>query len=318
MKIALLSDCHLTSIKPQGRIDTDMLSVGLDKLGQVFQYAYDNDIQHIVEAGDFVDVYRNWDLLSALTKFLESWKKKGVNLLGIDGQHGQYYHSTTNEKTTMGVLFSAGLITRLTGYPKLLNEGKLSNKEEYVNAFGCSYGEEMPELTQFMKAGINILVIHKQILMSKIFNQQEGHIYAPTFLKENEDYDLILCGDAHQKFSFNIGKRIICNIGVMMRLEASEMMYEHKPSFAVYDTETRKLEFHELKVQDAEKVLSRVHLEKQEERKNNFDSFIKQVQESSEDSKELSFDKNLRIIIKQHKASENVKGHISEYMAKAG
>jgi len=314
MKIALLSDCHLTSIKPQGRIDTDMLSVGLDKLGQVFQYAYDNDIRSIIEAGDFVDVYRNWELLSALTKFLEAWKKKGINLLGIDGQHGQYYHSATNEKTIMGVLFSAGLITRLTDCPILI--GRYKDMGEH-QIYGSSWGEAIPKVDGYCK-GLKILVIHKQILMSKIFNQQEGHIYAPTFLKENPDYDLILCGDAHQKFSFNIGKRIICNTGVMMRLEASEMMYEHKPSFAIYDTETKKLEFHELKAQDAEKVLSRVHLEKQEERKNNFDSFIKQVKESSEDSKELSFDKNLRIIIKQHKASENVKGHISEYMAKAG
>jgi predicted phosphodiesterase len=312
MKLGMLSDLHLTNEKPVGRIDTDMLSVGLDKLEQVFQYCYDNKIYDILQAGDCVDLKRSWELLSALTRFLKYWKAKGVKLYSILGQHDSYFHDMSNTKTIMGVLISAGLITRLTDEPTIIGKDKDSHQ-----IYGASFGEEIPKIETFYK-GLKILVIHKQILMSKIFNQQEGHIYAPTFLKENPDYDLILCGDAHQKFSFNIGKRIICNTGVMMRLEASEMMYEHKPSFAVYDTESRKLEFHELKVQDAEKVLSRVHLEKQEERKNNFDSFIKQVQESSEDSKELSFDKNLRIIIKQHKASENIKGHISEYMAKAG
>jgi predicted phosphodiesterase len=311
MKIALLSDCHLTSEKPVGRIDNDMLLVGLGKLEQVFQYAYDNNIQNVISAGDFVDLKRSWELLSALTSFLEKWKRKGINLYSILGQHDSFYHSMGNLKTIMGVLISAGLITRLTDKGQLVAEQR--NIDTY--AYGSSYGEEIPKITT---TGINILIIHKQILMSKIFNQQEGHIYAPAFLKEQKDYDLILTGDAHQKFSFNIDKRIICNTGVMMRLEASEQMFEHKPSFGIYDTETRKLEFKELKVQDANKILSRTHIEKQEERKNNFDMFILQVQESNENSKELSFDKNLRIIMKEHKATDDVRNHISEYMAKAG
>lgn len=312
MKLGLLSDCHATNEKPVGRIDTDMLSVGLGKLEQVFEYAEKNNIQSIIQAGDFVDIKRNWELLSALTRFLEKWKKKGINLYSILGQHDSYYHSMSNEKTILGILISAGLITRLTDKDISFED----NKENIIKVYGASYGEEIPKV--FSKDCLNILVIHKQILMSKIFNQQEGHIYAPTFLKENEDYDLILTGDAHQKFSFNIGKRIICNTGVMMRLEASEDMFEHKPSFAVYDTETRKLEWHELKVQDVEKILSRSHIEKQAERKNNFDNFISKVKESNEDSKELSFDKNLRIEIRRHKANEDVKKHISEYIAKAG
>ncbi len=315
MKLGLLSDCHATNEKPVGRIDTDMLSVGLGKLEQVFEYAEKNNIQSIIQAGDFVDIKRNWELLSALTRFLEKWKKKGINLYSILGQHDSYYHSMSNEKTILGILISAGLITRLTKEPRYGFKDITLNPKEKINFYGASYGEEIPKV---ITKGLNILVIHKQILMSKIFNQQEGHIYAPTFLKENEDYDLILTGDAHQKFSFNIGKRIICNTGVMMRLEASEDMFEHKPSFAVYDTETRKLEWHELKVQDVEKILSRSHIEKQAERKNNFDNFISKVKESNEDSKELSFDKNLRIEIRRHKANEDVKKYISEYIAKAG
>lgn len=316
MKFILLSDCHLTVDKPVARLDSDMLQVGLNKLEYVFQYAYDNGIFNILQGGDFVDVKRSWKLVSALSKFLEVWKNRGVFLSCVKGQHDSYYHDMTNEETILGVLISTKLIRRLESkpyhfdwYSKAIEH--VSHKD--IDIYGSSFGEEIPAIQD--KNVFNILVCHRQILMSKIFKQQEGYDYAPAFLKEY-NYDLILCGDAHQKFDFKLGKRIVCNTGPLMRLEATDAMMNHQPCFYVFDTEIRKLSTHLIPAKSGSEVLSKDHIAIQKLRKQNFDDFIGKVQEIDGQNQSLDFSQNLQAIIKQSKASDNVKYKISEYLAK--
>ena len=162
MKIILLSDVHLCVEKPIGRLDNDMLLTGLSKLDYVFGYAHEHNIENILQAGDFVDVKRSWELLAALTKFLAEWRIKGVHLYTVQGQHDSYYHLTTNEKTIVGVLIFAGLVTMLNRIP-------LSLGEKGLQIYGSSYGEEIPFC--FDKNCLNILVCHRQILMKKEWAQ---------------------------------------------------------------------------------------------------------------------------------------------------
>jgi predicted phosphodiesterase len=306
MKFILLSDGHITCDKPIGRLDSDMLQIGIDKLGYIFQHACDNNIPHILQAGDFVDVKRSWELLSSLSKFLDSWKKKGIFLSCCLGQHDMYFHDVSNEKTIMGVLISTGLIKRLSSMPYYFGD------HSDIAIYGSSFGENIPEPYDI---SFNILVCHRQILMSKIFKQQEKYDYAPAFLKEY-NYDLILCGDAHQKFDFKLGKRIVCNTGPLMRLEATDDMMNHQPCFYVFDTETRKLSTHLIPAKLGSEVLSKDHIAIQKLRKQNFDDFIGKVQEIGGQNQSLDFNQNLQAIMKQSKASENVKYKISEYLAK--
>lgn len=306
MKFILLSDCHITCDKPIARLDSDMLQVGINKLEYVFQYAHDNGIRQILQAGDFVDTKRSWETLSVLSKFLNRWRKKYIFLLCCYGQHDMFFHSASNEKTTMGVLTSTGLINKLDGEPHFWDD-------DNVSIYGSSFGEAIPAIQD--KRAFNILVCHRQILMSKVFKQQEGCDYAPAFLKEY-NYDLILCGDAHQKFDFKLGKRIVCNTGPLMRLEATDDMMNHQPCFYVFDTETRKLSTHLIPAKLGSEVLSKDHIAIQKLRKQNFDDFIGKVQEIGGQNQSLDFNQNLQAIMKQSKASENVKYKISEYLAK--
>lgn len=307
MKFILLSDVHLTADKPVARFDSDMLRVGINKLEYVFQYAHDNDISEVLQGGDFVDTKRSWETLSVLSKFLEKWQCNGISLSCCLGQHDSFFHDMSNEKTTMGILISTGLVRRLNSSRHVANDRD-------VSIYGSSFGEGIPVVKN--KRDFNILVCHRQILMAKEWARQEDYDYAPAFLKEHEDFDLILCGDAHQKFDFKLNKRIICNTGPLMRLEATDEMMNHQPCFYVFDTETRKLSTHLIPAKSGSEVLSKDHISIQKLRKQNFDDFIDKVQEIDGQNQSLDFSQNLQAIIKQSKASDNVKYKISEYLAK--
>jgi DNA repair exonuclease SbcCD nuclease subunit len=295
MKIIGLSDCHITADKPISRLDDNILKTGLDKLEYVFNYAFENGIISILQAGDLFDVKRDWSVLSALTKFLEEWQKKGINLYSVSGNHDQYHHQVQNEKTTLGVLVSSGLITRLGSEGKQLG---YAAGEKPVHVYGASWGESLPISTY--KDSVNILVIHRQILMSKVFKQQTDCDYAPEFLKQHKGYDLILTGDAHQKFHYvATDKRQIINTGVMMRLEATKAMIEHQPQFVVYDTQTKKIEWINIPAMKGRDVLTDAHLIAKDITERKFDAFIDMVENTTQVGNECSFDENLDVLVKE-------------------
>jgi DNA repair exonuclease SbcCD nuclease subunit len=303
MKIIELSDLHLVIENPIGRID-DITDVQWEKLEFVFEYAKDNGIEYILQAGDFTDIRRSWELLQKLSAFLARYPM--IKILVVLGQHDSYYHDMTNQKTIVGVLTSSGLLTRLTDEPIQIDDN--------VFVYGSSYGEEVPVPVKNKRNTVSILVIHRQILVSKIYAQQTEYEMAQTFLKEHMDYDLILCGDAHQRFEKKIGSNIICNTGPMLRLEATPSMMSHEPGFFVYDTGSKKAVWKEIPAVDGKSVLSREHIQKKKDREENFASFIAKVQNSTESNDSISFEKNLDAIIKANKTSRDVKAVINHYL----
>lgn len=305
MKYILLSDVHLCVDKPAGRLDSDMLQVGLNKLNYVFNYARENYIPYVLQAGDFVDIKRSWELLSALTSFFEGWQKKGIKMLCVQGQHDSYFHDMSNQKTIMGVLINAGLITRLNSIP-------VYSPDKIFAIYGASFGEDVPKPSHQHRS---ILVCHRQILMSKIYKQQEQYDYAPVFSEQHSEYDIILAGDAHQKYDFKLDGRYICNAGPMMRLEATDAMLNHMPGFYIFDSNKNKLSYEYIPAKKGSEVLSKSHIELQKIRKHNFDDFIDKVK-AGDQNQSLDFNENLQVIIQQSKASEQVKYHIGEYLAK--
>lgn len=301
MKIIELSDLHLVLDNPIGRTD-DVTETQWGKLGFVFEYAKENNIEYILQPGDFTDIRRSWELLQKLSEFLARYWM--VKVLFVLGQHDSYYHDMTNQKTIVGVLNSSGLLTRLTNEPLQIGDG--------IFVYGASYGEEVPVPKTKQT---NILVIHRQILVDKVYAQQTDYDDAQTFLKDNVGYDLILCGDAHQRFEKKIGNKIICNAGPLLRLEATSAMMLHKPGFFIYDTDNKKSVWKDIPAADGKSVLSREHVQKKEERKNNFAAFIARVQNSTEENDSVSFENNLNTVIKANKTSQPVKTIINDYLS---
>ncbi len=300
MKLILLSDIHLVTANPISRTD-DLTQTQWDKLKYVFNYAVESNIHNILQAGDFVDKPRSWELLEKLSLFLTHYKNQGVDVYTVMGQHDTLFHNLENQKTTMGILSSSKIVNVLN---------KKAINLETISIYGSSWGENVPVVEN--KNHTNILVIHKQIGTSKIFDKQENFIFADKFLKENLDYNLILCGDCHQSFISTVNKKIICNTGSMLRKESSEYNFKHAPHFYVYDTYKNKLEGVTIPHSLAVSVLSTNHLEQQKIRQDNFDDFICRVQQTDQESS-ISFEENLKFIIEKYNASEQVKNLIHHY-----
>jgi DNA repair exonuclease SbcCD nuclease subunit len=291
--------------KPVGRLD-DIVETGLQKMNFVYKYAYDNKIDAVLIAGDLFDVKRSWNLLNIYTEFFNKWK--GIKTYAVQGQHDSYYHSLSDKATVFGVLESANLIHRLTKTP--VDCG--SRYTSYVWVYGASYGEEIPIPKAVPKEvrGMNILVIHAPILMKKVWKQQTDYKYAPEALYEL-NYDLILCGDMHQKFLWKEKGKIICNTGPLLRLESSEAMLSHKPGFYQYDPSSREIQWVPIPCQDGNKVLSRTHIETKEHRDELLSKFVDSIS-GEEGFQAVSFDKNLKRYITKNKVSEGVRKILSE------
>lgn len=310
MKVALLSDPHFTVENPIGRND-NIESAVISKLLFVRDYLVQRKIRYLLVAGDLCDVKRSWNLLSLLTTHLSDWVDKGIEVFAVLGQHDSYYHETENDSTVLGVLMSAGLITRLTDDVYVI-----SDKKETVFIQGASYGEPVPEAFKAptKKGTSNILVIHKMIGMARLWAQQQGMEYAPAFLKRNKGYDLILCGDAHRRFIHSFGRRIICNTGPVIRLEATEEMMEYRPALFVYDTKVPG-RIGQIPIPCRNNVLTREHIEKIQEEKADFDAFINEMLEKGRSR--YTFNYILRRYLEKQDgivANEGVKKILSEVM----
>jgi len=298
MKILLLSDLHLVVDNPVARLD-DLTETQWDKLDWVYEYAKKNGVELVLQAGDLTHTKRSWSLLNRLTDFFSFYDD--IPTWIVKGQHDSYFHDLDNNKTTTGILLSARLLT-------LLDKNGWSSKG--VTVYGASYGEEVP--FDLRASDYNILVIHAPIAEKGI--PGVNYIDALQFLKEHDEYDLILCGDIHEKFLIKHKGRVICNTGPMLRIEATKYMLNHRPCFFVFDTYKKNM-IEEVLIPTApgKLVLSRDHIEKQKQRQDEFNDFIERVKDASGVSS-VDFLENLNLIMKKNKTPLPVKRIVEKYM----
>jgi len=298
MKILLLSDLHLVVDNPVARLD-DLTEIQWDKLDWVYEYAKKNGVELVLQAGDLTHTKRSWSLLNRLTDFFSFYDD--IPTWIVKGQHDSYFHDLDNNKTTTGILLSARLLT-------LLDKNGWSSKG--VTVYGASYGEEVP--FDLRASDYNILVIHAPIAEKGI--PGVNYIDALQFLKEHDEYDLILCGDIHEKFLIKHKGRVICNTGPMLRIEATKYMLNHRPCFFVFDTYKKNM-IEEVLIPTApgKLVLSRDHIEKQKQRQDEFNDFIERVKDASGVSS-VDFLENLNLIMKKNKTPLPVKRIVEKYM----
>lgn len=301
MKFLLLSDLHLCRETPQGRKD-NIFETEFKKLSFVFDYAKKNDCIQLW-AGDIFDTPRSWYILSSMISFFNSLGKYN-DVFVILGQHDMYMRSEDTDSTTFGVLYSMGFL-------HLLKEKPMSFFGK-VNVYGASFGQDVP------KANLNehnILVIHKMIVDIKLWKDQQNVVSCQNFLMNNSEYDLIVCGDAHQRFIFVHDGRIICNSGPLLRLEASKEMYAHEPGFFVYDSDTRKIQWVMIPHSKAEDVLSRIHIETKEQVNETLEKFI-QSMTTNDNTFDFNFVDNLMSFMEKNTVSNDVRKVISNVMIK--
>lgn len=290
MNLILMSDTHLLWDKPAARTD-DAHATQLQKFIFVLDYAKKNN-STIVIAGDMFDKPRSWHLLPIITSLLKDYN---VPIFLCWGQHDVYmYSELSKDKTNLGVLAKARLVTTL-------NEQPLQISKEPVFFYGCSYGQDVPEIRD--KNKFNILVIHAGITDKALWSGQD-YLDATKFLQQH-DFDLIVCGDIHQKFCIGDKGGYICNSGPLLRKEASIYNFTHKPGFYTFNTESVSApEFVEVPHRPAEEVLSRTHIEYAESAESALNEFVSSIEKSEVEDED--FRVNLMSFMKSNQLSKGV------------
>lgn len=276
MKIICLSDVHLSTEKPRGRTD-DWEAAQWRKLKHVIEKA--NSIgAPIVQAGDLCDRPRNWQLMLALHQFL---RKFTIKWLMVRGQHDMYMHSTDSPGTVIALNeFNQIKIVEGAGL-KLWNDLPTLPLRPIIT--GVPWGGEVPKAPEKGKRA-SILVIHAPIAEAPVFDRHD-YINARGFAEKHRNYDLIVCGDIHRHFCIRTKWNVILNCGPMMRREATEYNFRHEPCFYVWDTDSKELVREVIPHAPAEEVLSRVHIEEQQEIKSLLSDFVEKVKRTlSKDS----------------------------------
>lgn len=304
MKFIAMADWHLLLEKPRARLD-DAHKTQKDKVFHVFRRALSLGAPVIV-AGDVFDKPRSWLLLSAWWPVLKEFVAK-VNVYAVFGQHDTYfYNKERRSATSLGVLDQAGMVTLLNHNPVELDG---------VRLYGINYGEKVDFDNDKLWGDdyTNILAIHDMIVPRRLWTGQEGAIYAPEFINKNHGFDLVVAGDCHRKFMYRSvkGKRYIVNSGPILRKTADQYNFEYAPGFWIYDTDNRTVEFEEIPFEPADRVLSREHIEEQDEANRKLEAFIGAIK-SGDFQVGTSFISNLNEFLKQNDVEPEVRKLISD------
>jgi len=122
---------------------------------------------------------------------------------------------------------------------------------------------------------------------------------ASKLLKQYPNYDLIVTGDNHQPFVQEYEGRILVNPGSLSRQRASET---HLPRVYLYNAESNTVEPVFIPIE--ENVITREHLEKEEQRNERIESFVSQLNEKWKAS--MSFEDNLERFEKKNQIRKSV------------
>ena len=302
MKLLLLSDVHLSSKTPIGRLD-DYRKTCLRKFEYVLKYAQKINAQ-IIQAGDLFDKPRDWFMLLDIIKLLKRYNR---SICCVFGQHDTYMYSIENrEYTAMGVLLQNQLAINLNDSPLTINENNFT-------LYGTNFNPDL-QIPKPITKGLNILVAHATISDQSLYPGQQ-YYSAKKFLQDYKAFDLILCADIHRHFYFSDKGRYLVNTGPMMRKEASHYNFSHEPCFYVYDTETKKLSRGKIPCEPAKKVLSRKHIESSVEADTMLETFIAAVRDDKMEVGANLVD-NIHKFLKKNKIDKTISNIIEEVMSR--
>jgi hypothetical protein len=224
--------------------------------------------------------------------------------MSIFGQHDLYMYAENRKNTNLGILIEAGLVSEI--------EKPYFQMTERIRIYPVNWGEEIPKPEIW--GGKNILVAHYPVGKREIYPGQR-FFEAQKFLRDHNDFDIIHVGDIHQRFEYadQNKKSIILNPGPLFRDTAAEDMLKHHPGFYVVETDGLYLEFFEVPHEPWEKVLTRDHIDRENEITRLMDGFVEKLTLESE-GEGLSFSEVLNELLDKAKASTGVRAALSKAM----
>lgn len=293
MYLILSGDNHLTDKTPENRID-DYEETALRKFQFTLDTARNKGVELVIQPGDFFD--GSAPSYSLFTKVVKMINDSGLFIATIYGQHDLRYRNKGN--TALRALKEA--------CPKLLLELN-DTFQDLVYIQSASFEEPVPK----PKAGkFNVLIIHKMIVDTKLWEDQEDFVYGNEFLKSNK-FDLIVSGDNHKSFYANFGHRWLFNCGSLLRSTIAQT--EHEPRLIFFDTIHCNWSEILIPIKPANEVFKMEQVIKAKERDEKLESFVEGLSQHKEMG--LSFEDNLNAYMKENEVDPSVQTIIKECMS---
>lgn len=312
MKIGLLSDTHNRFQAPIRRVD-DFFVTQSNKWEQALNIFRSNSCSIILQAGDMFDS-ENVSLL-VIAHYIEKFKRFGIPIYSIFGQHDLYMYSLRLiERTPLAVLRASGVANLLGEKASCVYTPRRGDKLPPIHIYGANFGQEIPVPED--KKALNILVVHKMIGNKPLYPGQE--ITEPkTFLRRNPEYKLVLCGDYHYPFYEDYKGRSIINTGCLVRKTCSEQDLFHQPTVAVYDTETDIFDLFNIDIEPPEKVFNLSNMVNENSKGENSESLSELLNslEQGGGSSEIRFKDALLAVYNKRKTPKRIRDIISEELS---
>lgn len=308
MKICLVGDTHFRTKTPSARTDDNFEDTCISKLNKVLEIAVKNKCTWLIQAGDFFDIPNpSNSLIIKVIKVLQNYKQH-IDVAVIHGQHDLRYHTkTSRQNSVLSILHNSGLLYVMDGFTNL---GSSLHDEFYSDntliAYGCSFGDEIPEPKNVKRDHINICVAHMMVGDKPLY---PGHdITKPEeIIDKHKGYDLFFFGDYHYPYEIcketERGKVYALNAGSLLRLTIKDR--DRKPKVYIYDTYHRDYETVELEVEDV--FEDKIENEKKD---NSVERFINRLKKS--EGIDLNFRENLDKFYRVNKTGQNIKRVIEE------
>jgi len=308
MKFVITGDWQLRYQHPQNRKDKDYFATQMGKVEQILKLAQSLDAP-ILQPGDFFDgIDTPWFVVKS---YIDLFRKYGVEIFCIHGQHDLRYHSRRLDNIPLAVLEAAEVVQ--------IVENKVwgdKTSKFIAQLVGSPWGQGAVLRSVWRDGELcKILMLHHMVVEEKLWEGQTDFTYAKHLFHEFPDVDLFVCGDNHKSFIVGNGAgRWIVNCGSLMRANIDQA--DHQPIVYVYHTESRSLDEHHLKVKKATDVLDVKRAKEEDARDKDLQAFVEGL--SAEQDLGLDFLENLRAVVDGSKSNAGVKAIIDEALERVG
>ena len=291
----LAADLHLDDGQPVSRTD-NFLDAILKKIKFISDLCDEYDAPLLI-AGD---IFHHWkpspDLLRLAIEYMPRF-------IAIPGQHDLPQHNLAlYHKSGLAVLEAAEKAVVLRNMDGLLYrpEEDFGPQHDDWQVVGYPFGVE-PKSLRRKQSRKTVCMIHQLVSYKTKPFPGADDVKAKTLLDELTGYNLILSGDNHQSFTLFKDKKILVNPGSIPRLSAIQI--KHRPRVYLWSAKTDEIETVYLPID--RNVISREHIDKEEEKDRRIDDYILRMKSDYEI--DLSFQTNL----KQHLAKNKVPKEIA-------
>lgn len=277
MKFLVIGDIHYTLRNPKARKDDYHLAIEA-KLTEAADIAKDHKVEAVLIPGDLFD--SPTVSLVAITRLAAMLKKFPCPIYTIPGNHDSHGHNlSTIDRTPYGLLKGLGLIECLH-YP-------IASKLEGVIITGHGFDTEtdrsVEQYKTYISPGKNVRIhlVHGMLLDSSPgFDMRHTLVSQIGEMPKKDSPDILVCGHYHLGLSSQlIGDTLVVNPGALCRISAHQEEVERTPQVAILEvSEEGDCDVSFLALQSAlpgHEVLSREHIEAQQQRSEQMEKFLK-------------------------------------------